>query len=88
MRVVTRSSFSRDLRKIRDRKVRDKVEKFLDEACEASSLTHMANVLPMTDHEGYFRVRVGDYRVGPYLDGETLEIVRVLPRRDFYRVFP
>ena len=88
MRVVTRSSFGRDLRKVRDAKVRDKVEQFLDAACAAKALGELPHVLPMTDHEGYYRVRVGKYRIGLYLDGESLEIVRVLPRRDFYRVFP
>jgi mRNA-degrading endonuclease RelE of RelBE toxin-antitoxin system len=42
----------------------------------------------MTGHPGYYRIRVASYRVGIQVDGEVVEMVRVLDRRDFYRYFP
>ena len=36
----------------------------------------------------FFRIRIGDYRIGLALEGEGVEFVRCLPRRDLYRYFP
>ncbi|HAO10876.1 MAG TPA: plasmid stabilization protein, partial [Planktothrix sp. UBA8407] len=35
-----------------------------------------------------YRLRVGDYRIGFYFDGETVTFARVLHRKDIYRYFP
>ena len=37
---------------------------------------------------GFFRIRVGDYRVGLAMVGEELTLVRCLNRKEFYRHFP
>ncbi len=42
----------------------------------------------MSGADGFFRLRVGDYRIGLAVDGDTVDVVRVLHRRDIYRAFP
>ena len=41
-------------------------------------------------YEDYYKIRVGQYRVGLQLDkaGKVVEFRRVLHRRDIYRYFP
>ncbi len=39
-------------------------------------------------HDGYYKIRIGNYRIGVYLDEESLEFKRVLHRKDIYRYFP
>lgn len=36
----------------------------------------------------YYRLRVGDYRIGLEIEGEIIVFVRCLHRRDIYRYFP
>ncbi|WP_228041137.1 type II toxin-antitoxin system RelE/ParE family toxin [Nodosilinea sp. LEGE 07088] len=48
----------------------------------------MPNVKALVGTTNRYRIRVGDYRIGVELNGETLEIMRVLHRREFYRYFP
>ena len=36
----------------------------------------------------YYRIRVGDYRTGIALEGETVAFVRCLHRKEIYRYFP
>jgi mRNA interferase RelE/StbE len=36
----------------------------------------------------FYRIRVGDHRIGILLEGETVVFVRCLNRRDIYRYFP
>jgi len=44
----------------------------------------------MKGHSSYYKIRVGDYRVGLRLttESQTIEFQRVLHRRDIYRKFP
>lgn len=36
----------------------------------------------------FYRIRVGDYRIGFMLDNDILVFMRVLHRKDIYRYFP
>ena len=36
----------------------------------------------------YYRIRVGDYRIGVTLKDETVAFVSCLHRKDIYRYFP
>ncbi|MCY7282069.1 MAG: type II toxin-antitoxin system RelE/ParE family toxin, partial [Cyanobacteria bacterium CAN_BIN43] len=36
----------------------------------------------------HYRIRLADYRVGIIRQGDSLEMMRVLHRREFYRYFP
>lgn len=36
----------------------------------------------------YYRIRVGDYRLGLEVEGDVVVFVRCLHRRDMYRYFP
>jgi mRNA-degrading endonuclease RelE of RelBE toxin-antitoxin system len=35
-----------------------------------------------------YRICIGNYRLGIEVNGELIEVMRVLHRRDFYRYFP
>lgn len=37
---------------------------------------------------GAYRLRIGDYRLGFYWEGEKLTLARVLHRKEIYRFFP
>jgi mRNA-degrading endonuclease RelE of RelBE toxin-antitoxin system len=54
----------------------------------ANSLREIADVKPMTGYPNRYRIRIGSYRVGIELQGNTIEMMRVLHRREFYRYFP
>jgi mRNA-degrading endonuclease RelE of RelBE toxin-antitoxin system len=54
----------------------------------AGSLRDITHVKPMKGYPGRYRVRIGNYRIGIEVQGNTVEMMRVLPRRDFYRYFP
>ncbi|MFP4247584.1 MAG: type II toxin-antitoxin system RelE family toxin [Halochromatium sp.] len=42
----------------------------------------------MTGYPNRYRIRIGAYRIGIELQGDTIEVMRVLHRREFYRYFP
>ena len=88
MTVSFRKSFVRDLKKLKDAKVRSRVRELIEAVEEADSLADLLDVKKMSGSSGYYRVRVGSHRVGLAVDGEEIEFVRVLDRKDIYKYFP
>ncbi|NPA92437.1 MAG: type II toxin-antitoxin system RelE/ParE family toxin, partial [Chloroflexi bacterium] len=39
-------------------------------------------------YTSFYRIRLGDYRLGLEIEGDTVVFVRFLHRRDIYRYFP
>ena len=88
MTVSFRKSFVRDLKKLKDAKVRSRVRELIEAVDEAGSLADLPDVKKMSGSSGYYRVRVGSHRVGLAVDGDGIEFVRVLDRKDIYKFFP
>jgi len=42
----------------------------------------------MKAYPNRYRIRVGNYRIGIEIQGDKVEIMRVLNRKEFYRYFP
>ena len=48
----------------------------------------VSNVSKLVGWDRHYRIRIGDYRLGIEMDGETAVLARFANRRDFYRRFP
>jgi mRNA interferase RelE/StbE len=55
---------------------------------QATDLLEIPNVRRLTGDGLYYRIRVGDYRIGITVEQNVVTFVRVLHRRDIYRYFP
>ena len=89
MKLEYRSSFSRDLRRVRDAEVRDRVLAAIEELEAARAIAEVPSAARIKSDRGrYYRIRIGDYRLGAALEGDALVLVRFLHRRDIYRFFP
>lgn len=51
-------------------------------------LEEIGNLKRLKGDENAYRIRLGDYRIGIFFDGETVTFARVLHRKDIYRYFP
>lgn len=45
-------------------------------------------ITKMKSYSGYYKIRVGDYRLGIYIKEKILEFQRILHRKEIYRFFP
>jgi mRNA interferase RelE/StbE len=88
LKVEFRESFLRDVRKIKDKGTLEALKKAIENVENAESLAEIASVKKMHGSRGYFRIRVGAYRIGLKLDSDTVHFVRFLNRREIYRYFP
>ena len=86
--TLFRRSFERDLKKIKDRGLLEKIRQSIKNVESADDLSEVSSVRKMKGATNCYRIRVGDYRIGLETDASTAEFVRVLHRRDIYRFFP
>jgi mRNA interferase RelE/StbE len=89
LKVEYRKIFLKDLKKLKNQPVYQQIYDLAFTVLPAATdLTTLPNVKALVGTTNRYRIRVGNYRIGLELNGETLEIMRVLHRRDFYRYFP
>jgi mRNA interferase RelE/StbE len=88
LKIEFRRSFSKDLKQIQDKALLKRVQEIVEEIETAATLHEIASVKKLRGSESYYRIRVGDYRVGLRIEAETVIFVRFLHRRDIYRYFP
>jgi mRNA interferase RelE/StbE len=60
----------------------------LDTLDEAETFADIPNMKAMQGYKNYFRIRVGNWRIGLFWDGELFQIQDVGKRGDFYKRFP
>ena len=88
MELEFRDAFPKDVKKIREAAVRKRIAAVISEARAASSLLDLKNVKELESNEVYYRIRVGNYRIGCKLEDQRLIFMRCLHRKDIYRYFP
>ena len=88
MKVEFKKSLVKDLERVRDKSLKERVRQTIERVEEAQTLQEIGNVKRLRGGERYYRIRVGDYRLGLMLEGDTVIFVRFLHRKDVYRYFP
>lgn len=88
MKTEFRKSFEKDLRKLRDPQVLARVKAVILDIESAVSLDEISNIKKLTAKGSFYRIRVGDYRIGIIAEGELVTFIRVLHRKEMYRNFP
>jgi mRNA interferase RelE/StbE len=82
------ASFEKDLRRIADRRVRASVSEAISEVEAARRPGEIRGLKKLRAGGDYFRLRIGDYRVGLTIEDEVVKFVRLLHRSEIYRYFP
>lgn len=88
MKVAFESSFARDLREHQDKQLLGRVQKAIELVKNAPDVASMRSLKKLQGYESYYRIRLGDYRIGVEISDDQVIFVRFLHRRDIYRYFP
>ena len=83
MEILYGKRFSKDLDAIRhDAKVKKTLLELIERIRAADSLGDLKDVRKIEGYQGYFRIKVGDYRLGVKAEKNRIEIITVnLARR-------
>ncbi len=56
---------------------------------EVESIKDISKLKKMTGHKLFFRIRIGDYRLGLELENNNLlRLIVIAHRKDIYKIFP
>ena len=88
MKVEFKRSFVEDLERVRDKGLKERVRQAIERVEGAQTFQEIENVRKLRGGERYYRIRIGDYRLGLVLEGDRVVFVRFLHRKDVYRYFP
>lgn len=89
MKVEFDKSFEKSLNKIRNKSLYPRILKTILECEKANSITDLENVKKLTGFRNYYRIRIGEYRIGfESIDLNTIRFILISHRKDIYRSFP
>ena len=87
MKVVFKPSFFRDVKKT-PAALHAEIEETITKLEKAQALKDLSNLKKLKGHQTAYRIKLNNYRLCFYYEGNTVTLVRFLPRKDVYRFFP
>lgn len=88
MNIQFKSTFYKDLSKIKEQAILKLVRNKIDALKTADELSSLKDVKKMKGHDYAFRIRIKNYRLGFFLENDIIILSRILHRREIYRYFP
>jgi mRNA interferase RelE/StbE len=88
LNVQFKASFAKDIRKIKNRKVLQQIMAAIKTLEEVQKLDELQNLKKLKGNSNYYRIKIGDYRIGLTFNNNIATCVRCLSRKDIYRYFP
>lgn len=88
MKVEFLRKFVIDLDKLNAVHVKTSVLRTIELVESVNHLSEIPNLKKLKGHKSAFRIKIGDYRIGIFVKGRTIEMARVVHRKDIYKVFP
>ena len=68
--------------------VQRRIGEVIEHVEQISGPTDIPNLKTLKGHGTYYRIRIGEHRVGLKIEADTVIFVRVLNRKDIYKYFP
>jgi len=82
-------SFAKSLDRIENPIILRRLEGIIIHIESAKSLSEIPKIKKLTGFPNYFRIRIGDYRLGfEYIDNNTIRFIIIVHRKDIYKSFP
>ncbi|TRU32836.1 MAG: type II toxin-antitoxin system RelE/ParE family toxin [Microcystis aeruginosa Ma_MB_F_20061100_S20D] len=72
MKIQFVAKFSKDLRKIKDRKLLSEIKTIVNECKLAQTLDNITNLKKLKGYQGFYRIKIGDYRIGVAIINDEL----------------
>lgn len=88
MIVKIDKTFEKDTRKISDSKVFHQLAELIESLQLVDSVSEIKNLKKLKTFKDYYRIRLGNYRIGLQLHKNEIILIRFLHRKDIYTFFP
>lgn len=88
MRVEFLAKFNSDLNQIHLKSVKKSIVQVIERVKNATTISDIPQIKKLKGFRSAYRIRVGEYRVGIFVEGDKVEFARILNRKEIYRYFP
>ena len=88
MLVNFERSFLKDIQKLDDKSVSKKLKLILEQLEFEETLLNISNIKKLKGHNHYYRIKIGNYRLGFSYENSTIDVIRFLHRKDIDKLFP
>ena len=88
MIVKIDASFEKDIKKIKDKLILLKLKGIIEFCLDVQQLSQIPNAKKMTGFKNYYRIKLGDFRIGIRIENDEIIFERILHRKEIYRFFP
>ena len=88
MQIKYEAKFEKDLKKIQDTNLLKRLKKLIHTIQKSNSTIDIPHIKKLKGHDSFYRIKIGDYRIGFELLNEELILTRILHRKKTYRYFP
>jgi mRNA interferase RelE/StbE len=81
-------SFHKDIARLSNAKLAKLIQEAIENVKMADSPNEIKNIKNLKGYRNYYRIRIGDYRIGLFMENNLAEFSRFLHRKDIYKYFP
>ena len=80
--------FLRDLERLKDKKTKQQVKAHIQKIKAAKQLSEITQLKKLKGHPCAYRIRIGNYRMGVFIENDCVTFARFVKRNDIYKLFP
>ncbi len=88
MEVSVSKTFEKDIRKITDKRIAKRILDLIEILENSKSIHSIRNLKKLKTPGNYFRIRLGNYRLGLLVEKNTVYLLRIMDRKEIYDYFP
>jgi mRNA interferase RelE/StbE len=92
MRIIVKPAFERDIDKVRSRVLLHTLDEKITQIEKAKAIDNVTGLKLLRTYKVHYRIKVEtgsqQYRIGAVIRGKTIWLVRFLPRKKIYELFP
>ena len=88
MLVLSTPSFNKDISKIKDGKLKARIEGVIKNMQSVNDISDISGVKKLSGSPNAYRIRITDYRLGFTIVDNTIRLIIFAHRKEIYRYFP
>ncbi len=88
MKTGFKKSFLKELKKLKNKNLKNSIADSIIQVEAAENITQIRNLKKLIGYDVYYRMKVGDYRIGVKIEKGLVYFVTFEHRKDIYRNFP
>jgi mRNA interferase RelE/StbE len=80
--------FYKDLDKIKSPSTCSNIVDAIENVESANLISDIKGIKKLVGFKNAYRIRIGDYRIGLFIEDKTAQFARIVHRKDIYNLFP